>query len=232
MDVKILVAEDDTAIRELLELHLKNEGYNVTLAEDGQEAIEKFETDRFDMLIIDIMMPRANGYKVLENVRENSEIPVIFLTAKGEEEDKVLGLGLGADDYIVKPFSVLEMISRVKAHLRRYLKYHTKEVVKNLYNGDISIDIKEFEAKKSGKSIELNPMQLKLLIFFMKNTGRIYTKKQLYEAVWDSEYCHDSNTIMVHISQLRDKIEDNPQKPLLIKTVKGLGYKMVKVNND
>lgn len=230
--INILIAEDEDDIRSLLSLHLKKEGYNIFEASDGLEALNIFKKEEIDLAILDIMMPKLDGYKLLSTVRTFSEVPVIFLTARGEDHDKVLGLELGADDYVVKPFSVLEIRSRVQANLRRYLNYAPKEKKNILSNGSIKMDLSNYKVTKNDVPLNLNPKEFKMLSIFMKNIGQVYTKKQLYELVWEDIYQGDKNTIMVHISHLRDKIEDNSKSPKYIKTVHGIGYCMEKVNEE
>ncbi|PAB59978.1 DNA-binding response regulator [Anaeromicrobium sediminis] len=228
--MRILIAEDEENIRNLVKLHLSKEGYEVIEASNGREALLKFKDNNIDLLILDIMMPEMDGYRVLEEVRASSQIPVIFLTAQGEERNKVLGLGLGADDYVVKPFSVVELISRVQAQLRRYLRYSSRVSARIIYNGDLTLDLDSYSIKKGDTVLDLNPKELKLLMLFMENLGKVFTKKQLYEEVWGDMYFGDDNTIMVHISHIRDKIEDNPKKPKYLRTIRGIGYRMVKSN--
>ncbi|MCM1992333.1 response regulator transcription factor [Oceanirhabdus seepicola] len=224
---KVLVVEDESDIRELLELHLLKQEYKVFTAKDGEEALEIFNREKIDIALLDVMMPKVNGFKVIKSIREESDIPIIFITARGEDEDKILGLGLGADDYVSKPFSPSEVIARVQAHLRRYLAYSHKNR-EELICGDLILDKKSCEVKKDGEIIQLNAKEYKLLYLFMNNIGRVFTKKQLYENVWEEDYYGDSNTIMVHISHLRDKIEVNPKSPSYLKTIRGIGYKMEK----
>lgn len=229
-DLTLLIAEDEEDIRGLVSLHLQREGYKILQAADGQEALELFNENTVDLLILDIMMPKLNGFEVLSEIRKTSEIPVIFLTARSEEQDKIRGLGLGADDYVSKPFSVMEMVSRVQAQLRRYINYSNKEIKKLLTNGDITLNLTDYSVLKGNETLDLNPKEFKLLKMFMKNMGVVYTKKQLYEAVWNDLYWGDDNTIMVHISHLREKIETMPKSPQYIKTIRGIGYRMEKVN--
>lgn len=230
-DLTLLIAEDEEDIRGLVSLHLQREGYKVLQAADGQEALELFNENTVDLLILDIMMPMKDGFEVLSEIRKTSEIPVIFLTARTEEQDKVRGLGLGADDYVSKPFSVMEMVSRVQAQLRRYVNYSNKEIKKLLTNGNLTLNLTDYSVLKGNDSLDLNPKEFKLLKMFMENVSVVYTKKQLYEAVWNDLYWGDDNTIMVHISHLREKIEDNPKSPKYIKTIRGIGYRMEKVND-
>ncbi|MCY6484851.1 response regulator transcription factor [Clostridium aestuarii] len=227
--MNILIAEDEQDIRELLELHLNKEGYNVFQAEDGFQAVKIFEKNEIDLAILDVMMPKIDGFKVVRRIRESSEIPVIFLTAKGEDTDKILGLGLGADDYIVKPFSPIEVIARVQAQLRRYYKYTNGNMKSKLEVGDLMLDKESCVVYKNDVVLELNPKEYKILEFLMENPGKVYTKKQLYEAVWEEPYYGDDNTIMVHISHIREKVEQDPKTPNYIKTIRGIGYKMDKV---
>lgn len=228
--MKILVAEDENDIRELLKISLENEGYRVLTAKDGLEALEIMKTEAADLAVLDVMMPRLDGFNLLRKIRETSTIPVIFLTARTEDMDKVLGLGLGADDYLAKPFSMNELTARVKAHLRRsheYLLPKQKEEPLLQYGG-LRIDKGSCCAYLNDEPIELNAKEYKLLLFFMENAGKVFTKKQLYNAVWDEDYYYDDNTVMVHISHLRNKIESDPQNPEYIKTIRGIGYKLHK----
>lgn len=231
MPNRILIAEDEEDIRELLSIHLENEGYLVFQAANGLEALELFYKEDIDLMLLDVMMPKIDGFKVLTKVRETSDIPIIFLTARAEEEDKILGLGLGADDYVVKPFSLLEIASRVNAQLRRFFKYSTKEKRSVIINADLEIDLENYVVRKNQKVLDLNPKEYKLMTLFMENVGKVYTKKQLYEIIWEDIYYGDSNTIMVHISHLREKIEDNPKEPKYLKTIRGIGYRMENCND-
>lgn len=227
MDINILVAEDEDDIRALLDLHLSKEGYRVFQAADGVEALHILSRENIHLLILDVMMPRMGGFEVIKKAREISKLPVIFLSAKSEQADKALGLGLGADDYVTKPFNVIEIISRVQAQLRRYMEYSGNTIQKIIDHGELHIDLENYILKKNGVVIEVLPKEFNILALFMNNIGRVFTKKQLYENVWNEEYFGDDNTIMVHISNLREKIEDNPRKPKYLKTIRGIGYRMV-----
>lgn len=231
MDINILIAEDEDDIRGLLDLHLSNKGYRIFQASNGVEALDIISKESIHLLILDVMMPKMNGFEVIKKVRETSNIPVIFLTAVTEEANKILGLGLGADDYVVKPFSIIEIISRVEAHLRRYIQYSTTDFSHILTNGELVLNLSNYEFKKNNVVIDLLPKEFKILALFMKNIDRVFTKKQLYERIWEEEYLEDDNTIMVHISNLREKIEDNPRKPKYLRTIRGIGYRMVKSND-
>ncbi len=231
MDINILVAEDEDDIRALLNLHLSNKGYKIFQASNGVEALDIVSRENIHLLILDVMMPEMDGFEVIKKIRETSNIPVIFLTAVTEEANKILGLGLGADDYVVKPFSIIEIISRVEAHLRRYMEYSSSDFSNTLTNGELTLNLTNYEFKKNGIVIDLMLKEFNMLALFMKNLDRAFTKKQLYEAVWEEEYLEDDNTIMVHISNLREKIEDNPRKPKYLKTIRGVGYRMVRSND-
>ncbi|MEJ8552798.1 response regulator transcription factor [Tepidibacter sp. Z1-5] len=228
MHINILIVEDEEDIRNLLSVNLSNQGYNIIEASNGIEALELFYKNDIDLIIIDVMMPIMDGFKTVSKIRTTSKVPIIFLTARDDETDKILGFGLGADDYVVKPFSIVEVISRVQAHLRRYIEYGINNSNKVITNGSISIDTENYIARKNNIDIDLNPKELKILSLFMENVGRIYTKKQIYENVWEDIYHGDDNTIMVHISHIREKIEDDPKKPKYIKTIRGIGYRMEK----
>lgn len=227
MNVNILIAEDEEDIRQLVTLHLTKEGYEVFEASNGVEALEIFTREKIDLIILDIMMPEMDGFSLLQRIRKRSKVPVIMLTARTEEADKILGLGLGADDYVIKPFSVIELISRVNAQLRRYMEYNPMKVPEDkLRNGGIVMDLDDYSVEKDGVSIELNPKEFKMLRLFLENPGKIFTKKQIYESVWEEPYVGDNNTLMVHVSHLRDKIETDPKDPEYIKTIRGIGYRM------
>ncbi|MFT5872530.1 MAG: DNA-binding response OmpR family regulator [Clostridium sp.] len=229
--INILIVEDEQDIRELLEIHLSKEGYKIFTAEDGVQALDIFENKDIDIALLDVMIPKIDGFKVLKKIRETSEIPVIFITAREEESDKIFGLGLGADDYVIKPFSPIEIVARVKAQLRRYYKYSNKTHKTGIIIGELMLDKESCSICKNNIELVLNPKEFRLLEFIIENPGTVYTKKQLYEIVWQNPYYGDSNTIMVHISHIREKIEDDPKNPKYLKTIRGIGYKMEK-NHD
>ena len=225
--MKILIAEDEQDIRELIEIHLMKEDYEVMTAKDGIEALERFNSETFDLAVLDVNMPKLDGFKLLNKIRKESKIPVILLTARGSDEDKILGLGLGADDYLTKPISMVELVARIKAHFRRNYEYietipEEKTVIES---GDLVVDLNQCAVLKKGALLDLNVKEYKLLVYFMKNPGKVFTKKQIYEEVWDDYYYGDSNTIMVYISRLRNKIEDENNKMEYIKTIRGIGYR-------
>ena len=224
MSASILIAEDDGDIRGLLRLYLESEGYRVLEAEDGAQALALAREETPDMAILDVMMPRLNGYELTRALRKFSDIPILILSAKSQDNDKILGLNLGADDYIAKPFNPVEIVARVKAQLRR----SARENSAMLTVGDLSLDTASFQLSKGGQSISLTPMEYKILALLMRSPGRIFTKIQLYEGAVGTYFEGDDNTMMVHISKLREKIEDDPKDPRYIITVRGLGYKIEK----
>ena len=228
--MNILVAEDEDDIRGLLELGLAGEGYTVFPASDGLEALSVLQKEPIHLAVLDVMMPRLDGFNLLRRLREFSTVPVIFLTARADDMDKVLGLGLGADDYLAKPFSMSELLARVAAQLRRSTAYQGAPPSERraLTYGGLRLDTDSCAVTKDGAPVALNAKAFLLLKLFMENPERVFTKKQLYNAVWDDDYYYDDNTVMVHISQLRNKIETDPQSPEYIKTIRGIGYKLHK----
>jgi len=226
--MKILIADDEVDIRNLIKMSLEENGYTVLAAQNGKEALDMLMSEDINLAILDVMMPVMDGFNLLRKIRERSTIPVIFLTARTDDMDKVLGLGLGADDYLSKPFSVAELVARVGAHLRRSNEYLSpkEKPVPSITYGNLSIDKEKCCVYKDGNPIELGAKEYKLLLYFMENPERVFTKQQLYHAVWDEEYYFDDNTIMVHISRIRSRIEDDPQNPEYLKTIRGIGYKL------
>lgn len=230
--MRILVAEDEEDLRRLLEIGLTGAGYQVLTAENGARAWGILNEGHLpvDLAILDVMMPELDGISLLKRIRASSTIPVIFLTARDEEPDKVAGLGLGADDYMVKPFSMSELVARVGAQLRRCCQYSSggNGVSGILRCGQLTLDRNACEVRVEGRLVELNAKEYHLLGFFMENPGRVFTRKQLYNAVWEDTSYYDDNTVMVHISHLRNKIEKDPQNPEYLRTIRGLGYKLQK----
>lgn len=229
--MRILIAEDEDDIRRLLALNMKKEGYDVIECKDGIEALEAFKKQEIHLALLDIMMPNIDGITVMEEIRKLSIIPIIFITAMSTDTDKVLALGLGADDYIVKPINAIELTARVSAQLRRCYKYiKNKEESIEIKLGELRLNKEKFEVYKNELKIDLNPKEFKILDLLMSNPGRVYTKKQIYEKVWDEQYFRDDNTLLVHLSHLREKIEENPKTPKYLKTIRGIGYKVEVVN--
>jgi DNA-binding response OmpR family regulator len=228
--LNILIAEDEKDIRNLLKLQLEQEGYSVYAAKDGLEALEMMQDKVIDLAILDVMMPRLDGFNLLRKIRQTSKIPVIFLTARGDDMDKILGLGIGADDYLVKPFSMAELLARVGAQLRRNHEYSSQKPmdISKIEYGSLKLDKDACCVYKCDALVELNAKEYMLLKYLMENLERVFTKKQLYAAVWDEDIYYDDNTIMVHISHIRNKIETDPRNPEYIKTIRGIGYKFHK----
>lgn len=226
MKQKILIIDDDADLCRLLRNNLSQEGYDVCVCHDGITGLREFEDSDYQLAILDIMLPLKNGYEVLERIREKSVVPVLMLTARDSEGDKVSGLRMGADDYLTKPFSGSEFLARVSSLLRRYTVFNTADISKKCVTaGRLEIDQSGHRVCKDGVPLDLTAKEFDLLVFFAQNPGRVFTKKQIYRAVWQDEYSFDDNNIMVHIRRLRKKIEDNPENPKFILTVWGVGYK-------
>ena len=222
---KILVADDDLNICELLRLYLEKEGFEVVMAHDGEEAVAKFESEKPSLILLDIMMPKLDGWQVCRQIRQKSGCPIIMLTAKGETFDKVLGLELGADDYVVKPFDTKEIVARIKAVLRRSGPAGTTGgEVKEVNYDKLSVNMTRYELKVDGKVIDAPPKELELLFHLASNPNRVFTRDQLLDEVWGFEYYGDSRTVDVHIKRLREKLEGVSDQWSL-KTVWGVGYK-------
>lgn len=222
---KILIVEDDEEINNLIFHALKKEGYDIVQLFDGREAIEKYD-NTFNLVILDLMLPYVDGMEVLRQIRTINNAPVIILSAKAEETDRIIGLGMGADDYIVKPFSTRELTARVKAQLRRYVYYNEDKQKSILQHGELKLDTSNYKVFKQNKELNLTPKEFELLKFFLSNPDRVFTKAQIFNNVWEDDYVNDDNTVMVHVKRLRNKIEDNPNDPKHIVTVWGIGYKL------
>lgn len=221
---KILVADDDKNICELLKLYLEKEDYSVVLAGNGEEALARFDEENPDLILLDVMMPKLDGWQVCRELRKKSECPIIMITAKGETFDKVLGLELGADDYVVKPFEPKEIIARIKAVMRRTGKASAETDKKEVSYDKLTVNMTKYELKVDGKVIDTPPKELELLFHLASNPNRVYTRDQLLDEVWGFEYYGDSRTVDVHIKRLREKLEGVSDKWCL-KTVWGVGYK-------
>jgi len=221
---KILVADDDNNIAELLRLYLEKEGFTVIIAGDGEEAIAKFAPENPDLVLLDIMMPKLDGWQVLREIRKKSNCPIIMITAKGETLDKVLGLEVGADDYVVKPFDSKEIVARIKAVLRRTGKASDSSDSKEVSYDKLVVNMTKYELKVDSKVVDTPPKELELLFHLASNPNRVYTRDQLLDEVWGFEYYGDSRTVDVHVKRLREKLEGVSDKWTL-KTVWGVGYK-------
>lgn len=235
MPHKILLIEDDLSIIEMLSGYLTKEGFDVTSACDGEEGIAVFHQEHFDLIVVDIMMPKLDGIEVIKIIRQSSSIPILIMSAKDSDIDKAIGLGFGADDYIAKPFSMIEITARIKASIRRATQYisatHQSSSPKGssthiiTINDHLSIDLDNYSIMKQGEEFKLTSKELDILRLFLNNPNRVFTKAQIYGFVWNDEYYGDENVINVHIRRLREKIEDHPSEPKYIKTLWGIGYK-------
>lgn len=224
---KILIIEDDEEINNLIYNTLKKEKYNIIQAFNGEDAINKYYNDTFQLVILDLMLPYIDGLEVLRKIREESTVPVVILSAKDQETDRVIGLGMGADDYIIKPFSTRELTARVKSQLRRYLNYNRNQPKNSiLHYLDLELNTLNYKVLKKTKELNLTPKEFQLLKLFLENPDRVFTKTQIFNNVWENKYIHDDNTVMVNIKRLRNKIEDNPNTPKYISTVWGIEYKL------
>lgn len=232
MATNILVVDDEQAIADLVELYLKNEDYKVFKFYNGQDALNCIENEKLDLAILDVMLPDVDGFSICQRIREKHHFPVIMLTAKEEETDKITGLTLGADDYITKPFRPLEMIARVKAQLRRFTKYNSVESAQEerliAFSG-LVLDMDAHECMLNEKKLSLTPIEFSILWVLCSNRGRVVSSEELFHEVWGDKYFSNSNnTVMVHIRHLREKMHDTAERPKYIKTVWGVGYKIEK----
>lgn len=227
----ILVCDDDKEIVEAIEIYLTQEGYHVLKAYDGEQAVNALENEDVDLLILDIMMPKLDGIRATLKIREKHSVPIIILSAKSEDADKILGLNVGADDYVTKPFNPLELLARVKSQLRRYTQLGgaVKEKQENVYEAGgllLNDDLKQVTV--DGEQVRLTPIEFKILRLLMQNQGRVFSINQIYEAIWNEEAIGADNTVAVHIRHIREKIEINPKEPRYLKVVWGIGYKLEK----
>ncbi len=228
----VLVVEDDKEIREGVEIYLKSQGYEVFQAADGVEGLEVIEKEDIHLAIVDIMMPRMDGISMVVKLREKYDFPVIFLSAKSEEVDKIMGLNIGADDYVTKPFTPMELLARVNSQLRRYRRFMErlgdKEENSRIHTiGGLEINEDNVEVTVDGEPVKMTPIEYKILLLLMKNPGRVFSAEEIYERVWN-ERAINTDTIMVHVRNIREKIEVNPREPKYLKVVWGVGYKIEK----
>lgn len=232
---KILIVDDEKEIRDLVEIYLKGEGFITVKAGDGEEALKVLEEEEdIDLIILDLMMPKLNGIEACLKIREQRDMPIIMLSAKSEDVDKILGLNMGADDYLTKPFNPLELVARVKSQLRRYNKFNCiknndiEEDEDKIIIDELLIDLEIHSVYVDDKEIKLTPTEFDILVLLAKNRGKIFSIENIYESVWNQEFMESDNTVMVHIRRIREKIEENSRKPKYIKTVWGVGYKIDK----
>ena len=225
--MRILVCDDDKEIVDAIEIYLLQEGYEIEKAYDGQEALDKMKEQDFDLLIIDVMMPKLDGIRATLQVRKESSIPIIILSAKTEDSDKILGLNVGADDYVTKPFNPLELVARVKSQLRRYTTLSNNNTSDVVYKvGGLCIDDDLKSVTVDGEEVRLTPIEYNILLLLVKNKGKVYSINQIYEEIWNEEAIGADNTVAVHIRHIREKIEINPKEPRYVKNVWGIGYKV------
>ena len=228
MAVSVLIVEDDRNIAELLQMYLEKEGYAVTIATDGGQGLQKFRSIKPDLVLLDVMMPVMDGWTVCKNIRAEAQTPIIMLTAKGETDDKVTGLKSGADDYVTKPFNVVELLARVKAQLRRYVRLggmpETKPAALTL--GGIELDDESKRVTLDGEAVQLTPREFEILRLLLQNPGKVFPSREIYRQVWKEEPLGAENAVAVHIRHLREKLEIDPANPRYLKVVWGQGYKL------
>ena len=228
--MNILVVDDDREIASAIEVYLKNEGYNVVKAYDGLEALAALKREEFQLILMDIMMPKLDGMQATMKIRDESNIPIIMLSAKSEDYDKITGLNIGAEDYITKPFNPLELIARVKSQLRRYVNLGSMEIKKGVFRtGGLEVDDETKSVTVDGMPVTVTPIEFGILRFLTANAGRVFSMEQIYEAVWNEPAYSPENTVAVHIRRIREKIEINPKNPKYLKVVWGIGYKIEKI---
>ena len=228
-DYNILVVDDDEMITEAIEIYLKNEGYNVFKAYDGIEALKILEDEIIHLIIMDIMMPNMDGTRTTVKIREEKQIPIIMLSAKSEDTDKILGLNLGADDYITKPFNPLELIAIVNSQIRRYTRFSSLKEDENLIViGGLTLDKESKVVTAEGEVVKLTPLELKIVTLLMENPNRVFSIEEIYERVWNEQVVGSVDTVTVHIRRIREKIEINSKEPRYLKVVWGIGYKIEK----
>lgn len=228
----VLVCDDDREIVEAIEIYLSQEGYKVLKAYDGEEALKVLDREKVDLLIIDVMMPKLDGIRATLKIREKKNMPIIILSAKSEDADKILGLNVGADDYMTKPFNPLELTARVKSQLRRYTQLGNTIDKSNqaVYAvGGLSIDDEQKEVTVDGEPVRLTPIEYNILLLLVKNQGKVFSIDQIYESIWNEDAIGVDNTVAVHIRHIREKIEINPKEPRYLKVVWGVGYKIEKL---
>ncbi len=233
----ILVCDDDKQIVEAISIYLTGEGFRVLKAYDGYDALDIMEKETVDLLIIDVMMPGLDGIRTTLKIREKSSVPIIILSAKSEDNDKILGLNIGADDYLTKPFNPLELVARVKSQLRRYTQLgklgEATPVSDNIYrNGGLTINDDTKEVTVDGEAVKLTPIEYNILLLLVKNAGKVFSIDEIYTSIWNEEAIGADNTVAVHIRHIREKIEINPREPRYLKVVWGVGYKIEKQSSE
>jgi two-component system response regulator VanR len=224
----LLLVDDEKDILDLLEIYLKNDGYQLLRASNGIEALELLQKNEVDLIILDIMMPQMDGIQACLKIREQKNMPIIMLSAKSQDMDKIMGLSTGADDYMSKPFNPLELLARVKSQLRRYTRLNVPQPIKieEIEIDDLTINTATHEIRVEGREIKLTPREFAILTLLAKNRGIVFSIERIYESVWNESFFQSNNTVMVHIRKIREKLESNPRQPRYIKTVWGVGYKI------
>ena len=231
--MNILVCDDEKEIVDAIEIYLSSEGYTVLKAYDGLQALDLIRENEIHLIIMDVMMPKLNGIRTVMKMREEHNIPVIMLSAKSEDADKIMGLNVGADDYVTKPFNPLELLARVKSQLRRYTRLGNFTPKSNLFKtGGLAIDDESKTVTLDGEEIKLTPVEYKILLLLTQNAGRVFSIEQIYEQVWNEPAYNPENTVSVHIRHIREKIEINPKEPKYLKVVWGIGYKVEKISTE
>ncbi len=227
--MRIFVVDDEKEIADLIGLYLRNDGFEVVTCYNGSEALKLIEKERFDLAILDVMLPEVDGFTICKRIREKHNFPVIMLTAKTADSDKISGLTLGADDYMTKPFNPLELTARVKAQIRRFYQYNETATDSDLIEiAGLEVNSATHICKLYGEELELTPLEFGILRLLCKNAGRVVSTQEIFENVWGEKYLDSSNTVMVHIRRLRDKMHEKPKNPKFIKTIWGVGYKIEK----
>lgn len=230
--INILVCDDDKEIVDAIEIYLSQEGYHILKAYDGMQAVQMLQKEDVQLLIIDVMMPKLDGIRATLKIREYSSIPIIILSAKSEDVDKILGLNIGADDYVTKPFNPLELVARVKSQIRRYTKLgnmNTEDSQTVYKTGGLMVNDDLKEVTVDGEPVKLTPIEYNILLLMMKNQGKVFSIEQIYESIWNEQAIGADNTVAVHIRHIREKIEINPKEPRYLKVVWGIGYKIEKL---
>ncbi|WP_423748694.1 response regulator transcription factor [Bacillus cereus] len=224
---KILIVDDDIEIRKIVSIYLKNEGYEIIDASDAIEALETLRNTTIDLIILDIMLPKMDGIEACLKIREQYQMPIIFLSAKDEDIDKIQGFMSGAEDYITKPFNPLELMARIKSQLRRYRVYQTEEVKQFIHEiGHLKVDEETRQVFIRNEEVRLTPKEFDILSLLVRNKGKVFSVEKIYEMVWEDSFYKSDNTVMVHITKIREKIEENPRQPVYLKTVWGVGYRV------
>ncbi|NEU25918.1 response regulator transcription factor [Paenibacillus polymyxa] len=226
----ILLVDDEPEIIKLMQIYLENEGYRLLVARDGLEAMEQVSREQIDVMVLDVMMPNMDGIEACMKIRETEHFPIIMLSAKGQDMDKITGLSVGADDYVTKPFSPLELVARIKSQLRRVRKYSQSSPVleHEIVLDELSINAVTHEVTLAGEPVKLTPREFAIVELLARHRGQVLSMEQIYEKVWKEQYLESNNTLMVHVRKIREKIETDPRKPKYLKTVWGIGYKMEK----